>query len=39
MTQIADAITLLTDLGILPYILGAATVGIGAVLWRSFRRG
>ncbi len=39
MTEIANAITLLTDLGVLPFILGAATVGIGAVLWRSFRRG
>jgi len=39
MTEIANAITLLSDLGVLPFILGAATVGIGAVLWRSFRRG
>lgn len=39
MTEIANGITLLTDLGVLPFILGAATVGIGAVLWRAFRRG
>ena len=39
MTILADGRQLLTDLGILPYILGAATVGIGAVIWRAFRRG
>ena len=39
MTEVANAITVLTDIGLLPFILGAATVGIGAVLWRAFRRG
>jgi len=39
MTEVANAITVLTDVGLLPFILGAATVGIGAVLWRAFRRG
>lgn len=39
MTVIADGITLLTNLGLLPYALAAATVGVGIAIWRGVRRG
>lgn len=35
---LADAITALTDLGLLPVILIAATVGIASMVYRRFRR-
>ena len=35
--NLADAITALTDLGVLPVITLAATVSIAAILYRRFR--
>jgi len=37
MTQLSDAVQLLADLGILPFILGAAVATLANVVWRSFR--
>jgi len=34
----ADAITVVTDLGLLPVILLVAVVGVAAFLYRRFRR-
>lgn len=36
--DLADAITALTDLGVLPVITLAATISIAALLYRRFRR-
>jgi len=36
--SIADAITALTDLGVLPVITVVATVFVAAYLYRSFKR-
>lgn len=36
--ELADAITALTDLGVLPVITLAATIGIASILYRRFRR-
>lgn len=35
--ELSDAITALTDLGVLPVITLAATVAIAAILYRRFR--
>jgi len=37
--EITAGLAVLTGVGVTPYILGAATVGIAFVLWRSFKRG
>ena len=37
MTQLTDAIQFLADLGILPFILGAAVATLANVVWRNFR--
>jgi len=37
MTQLSDGIQLLADLGILPFILGAAVATLANVVWRNFR--
>ena len=39
MSGAADAIQLLTDLGVIGYILTAATFTLAGVLWVRFRRG
>lgn len=36
--DLADAITALTDLGVLPVIALAATISIAATLYKRFRR-
>lgn len=36
--DLADAITALTDLGVLPVITLAATIGIASLVYRRFRR-
>lgn len=36
--SIAAAITALTDLGVLPVITVAATIGIAAMLYKRFRK-
>lgn len=35
--SLADAITALTDLGVLPVITLAASIGIATILYRRFR--
>ena len=37
MTQLTDGVQLLADLGILPFILGAAVASLASVIWRNFR--
>ncbi len=37
MTQLSDGIQLLADMGILPFILGAAVATLASVVWRNFR--
>jgi len=37
--DVAGAVTVLTDLGVLGVITVAATIGLAVVLWRSFKRG
>jgi len=36
--DLAGAIAVLTDLGVLPVITVAATIGLGAMLYKRFRK-
>ncbi len=37
--DVAGAVTVLTDLGVIGVIVVAATIGLAVVLWKSFKRG